>query len=261
MGETFNTEPLPETALEKRLYWSAKRSSWFGCILYPDEDRRHSVFMDYLQKAQAQYPKYVYIKHTRDIYTKSDIEELASKGDTSHSIGELKKPHIHLIFNRSRACPASTIKNYFGCWVDYFEPISDCYAYITYMLHTNPQSLEEGKPLYSPDELIGDSRVIRAAIIQNAKCVSLNELFDFVNSGDIGSVKETIDIIRREKADSFVFYLDLWKEYGYILNQYCRDAKEEKWNEFLSTYVFDDSFDAETKDKLSKLFWKGSRFR
>lgn len=256
MDETVSTEPLPETAIEKRLYWSAKRASWFGCILYPDEDRKHRVFMDYLDKAKAQYPKYVYIVHDRDVYTSADVES-----DPSHSVGEKKKPHVHLIFNRARACPPSTVKNYFGVWVNYFEPISDSVSYISYMLHTNPESLELGKPLYRPDELIGDQRTILQAIRQNAKCVSLNEIFDYISRGDIGSVKETIDTIRKEKPDLFLMYLDTWKDYGYIINQYCRDAKEEKWNEFLSTYVFADTFDAETKEKLSKLFWRGSRFR
>lgn len=256
------TDFLPETTLEKKMYWNSRRCTWFGCILYPDEDRKHATFIDFIKKSVIQYPSYVYIVHDRDIVTQSYIDEWVKEHTDIRppEIGSLKKKHVHLIFKRYRSCPVTTVSRFFGCWVKHFEPISDSVSYISYMLHTNPLSLEEGKPIYQPSELVGDQKVIRLATIQNAKSVQYNEIFDIINNSDFGGIKQLIDNIRFEKPDLFISYLDAIKQYQFIINQYAREVREDKLDEARIVANLQ-SFDPETREAVEKLFWKGKRYR
>lgn len=259
MAETINSPPVSSSRKE---LWKANRCVWFACILYPDEDSNHKAFMSYLEKNRVIYPKYVYIDHYKDVYVQYDVDHWDEDhpDESPPEVGSLKKRHIHFLFKRKNACPASTVQNYFSCWVHHVEAVRDFESYVQYMLHNDPHSISRGKPTYHADELRGDSDMIREAIIQNAKSVLFDNLLSLISRLQEGSLLELYEVLRRDEPEYFDVYKAVIKDNAFIVRSLCQDRNSRLENEFRSR-LYASVFDAETKEEIDKLFFKGRRFR
>lgn len=165
-----------------RTEYFRSRSTWFACILYPDEDSRHQDFMNYMLNypfARGLYPKYVYITHDRDTYSDDVIDD----SGFLHPKGSLKKKHVHFLFSYHRSTALSHIQKSLVIWVSHVESVSDYLSYLHYMLHVDTASYIQGKPVYDVSELHGTESVIRQVIIQNANCVYFEEIVDLIQKG------------------------------------------------------------------------------
>lgn len=236
MAETIKTpqERTPEQVEAQNAY-NRKRSKWFACIIYPDEDPNHKKLIDYIESHRALFPSLVYICHDKDV----DEE------------GNLKKAHTHLMFKRRAFTSPEAIVKFFGGWLKYCEAVSSPDAYILYMIHDMPVNDDDGKYKYPPNSLKGDYKVITEAIVQNAKCVQFFELLEVLKKSDFGTCEEVFEWIALKSEDEKALYLSVYKDYSHILNRLaveiyrrkdyyyeCNRMSRGKWHK-VTEYEFD----------------------
>ena len=152
--------------------------TYFRMMLYPEYDYKHKLVLEELEKNKTVFPKLIYINHNKDIYT----EEVTTATGEVHHIGELKKPHVHVLFKLKKKGRPSTIIRHFEGLISYVEGVENEYASATYLTHENAKSRLQGKPIYSREELKGDKDFIRELFIQNTNSVLFNELLRVVKT-------------------------------------------------------------------------------
>ena len=142
----------------------------FACELYPD-DLEHLKVLEYIKK----YFEYAYILHDKDIW---DEEKVDDDGVTIHKVGDLKKPHYHVVLNFKNARSIEKLKDELG-----LKHIETCnfYFYIRYLIHKdNPRKFQ-----YSEDEIITNMELrVHNALKRdyNSKEQDTRILLDFIYS-------------------------------------------------------------------------------
>lgn len=111
----------------------------FACELYPD-DPEHLKVLEYIKN----YFEYAYILHDKDLW---DEEKVDDDGVTIHKVGDLKKPHYHVVLNFKNARSIEKLKDELG-----LKHLETCnfYFYIRYLIHKDSPR----KYQYSEDEII-----------------------------------------------------------------------------------------------------------
>lgn len=160
-----------------------QQSTFFGVILYPDEDPYHLAFFNYISMRPV-YEK-VWIRHDAD-----------SSSDS--------KSHIHMMVHTlDRMTPGSFVK-FFDPWIKHAEVIRFPKTYIQYMLHDTPQAINDGKKLYSIYDLNGDEKLWKH-LIQNSNFVQLEELLKYHHDGaSFLDTYRSIPVDRRAQLGEFM---------------------------------------------------------
>ena len=104
--------------------------TYFRMMLYPEYDYKHKLVLEELEKNKTVFPKLIYINHNKDIYT----EEVTTATGEVHHIGELKKPHVHVLFKLKKKGRPSTIIRHFEGLISYVEGVENEYASATYLI-------------------------------------------------------------------------------------------------------------------------------
>lgn len=96
----------------------------FACELYPEDDI-HMKILDYI----ISYFDYAYILHDKDIW---DHEVVDNDNITIHKVGDLKKPHYHVIISFKNPRSLDKLKNELG-----LKHLETCnfYFYSRYLIH------------------------------------------------------------------------------------------------------------------------------
>jgi hypothetical protein len=130
-------------------------SRTWGLILPCEWDNHMSI----VHKAKTVAKYYYWIKHNRDFYgdAPEDLEN-----ENSHSPGELKKEHIHLLMTFNSSRDLSTVRNYFSEFdqlkENSFEKIANAFGAKRYQVHAdNPEKaqykialcLSQNSPLFT----------------------------------------------------------------------------------------------------------------
>ena len=153
---------------------SCRKTSWFAMILYP-ECEEHMKVLEYIKMSIDVY-EYGYILHDKDL----------------DENGELKKPHIHLMYKFPKQATAKAQFESFCGLINHIEPIYDQSSYYQYMLHKRLADIVSGKHLYDESEMICSDNFSRKCIGKTSKS-SLNKiliLYNYVRecNGDLYSV-------------------------------------------------------------------------
>lgn len=104
----------------------------FACELYP-EDPSHVEILEYIKK----YYEYAYILHDKDIWDKEVVDD---DGVTIHKVGDIKKPHYHVILNFKNPRSIDKLRNELG-----LKHLETCnfYFYSRYLIHKdNPRKFQ-----------------------------------------------------------------------------------------------------------------------
>lgn len=96
----------------------------FACELYP-EDTEHLKILEYIKK----YYEYAYILHDKDVWDEDKVDD---DGVTIHKVGDLKKPHYHVILSFKNPRSIDKLKNELG-----LKHLETCnfYFYARYLIH------------------------------------------------------------------------------------------------------------------------------
>ena len=147
------------------------QSRTWGLIL-PCKWENH---MQIVHKAKTLAKRYYWIKHDRDFY--GDAPEDA---ENPHEPGELKAPHIHLLFTFNSSRDLSTVRNYFQEFPELvensYEKIVNAHGSERYLIHAdNPE-----KAQYKIEEVETNDK--RFADIFIEKVASVDEYSSLVES-------------------------------------------------------------------------------
>ena len=186
------------------------RGTYFGMIIYPDEDPGHSALLNYVM-IRPSYEK-VWIRHDRD--KKSD--------------GSSEKPHVHLMVHTLERMTVGSFLKWFSPWIKYAECIHFPKSYVMYMLHDSPNSIADGKVPYSPTELQGDEKLWRH-LIQNSHFVQLKEVLKYHEDGfTFLDTYNAIPLDRRPALGNFM------QKYSYFVRQMIEDENRKyfRWLEW-----------------------------
>lgn len=206
-------EPAPPTEQDKKAYGRTFRN--FLVMLYPD-CAEHMNMLNYLEQHSYLF-QIVYILHDRDVWDEEGIEELRKKkavgeyDDYIPNVGDLKKPHYHVLIHKKNPQSLKSFKEFFHIWIQKVLVCSSMESSILYFLHETPDSMS--KPHYSVDELKGDKRMIKS-VVQNSHFVQLGELLDLFEKYD----GRMLSVLRNIQETDDITYLDTLKQYQSLLN-------------------------------------------
>ena len=140
-------------------------------LIIPCEWANH---MNIVHKAKSVAKYYYWIKHDRDYYTEPD-----DNAENPHAVGELKKPHIHLLMTFNSSRDLKTLPSYFTEFPELkqnsFEKISNAYGAKRYLIHAdNPEKFQ-----YDKYEVETNDRLFLNCFIEKmSKCDMLDKFLD-----------------------------------------------------------------------------------
>lgn len=131
------------------------KSSKFRLMLYP-EDKTHFNALEYIKS----HYDCCYILHDKDIITQVDID---NHPDSNFKLGDLKKPHWHVVMRCGGSRWVSALANEFGITSNYFKRCDSYEKALQYLTHYN----NEDKYQYSLDEVYGTLKSRLVKVIEN----------------------------------------------------------------------------------------------
>lgn len=206
--ETFlnsvHSEVLEDEKHSKR---KEEKGTYFGVILYPDEDPRHLNFMNYIISRPSY--EYLYIRHDGEGFDKD---------------GNKKKDHVHMMIHTLDRMAVGSFVKFFSGWIEYAECIHFPKTYVYYLLHDTPNALQEGKKHYSLSDLKGDEKFFKH-LVQNSHFVQLEEILSYHPDG--GSFLDTYHHLPTERKK----YLGEWMYTNrYFVQGVIRDENQKYYN-------------------------------
>lgn len=128
-----------------------KQGRWAGYMLYP-EYQPHIAFLTHV-KDRAHLP-YIYIKHKGEKRPLQLVENLFRDYVPVSSLPEpYGKDHIHFLVKFPEKITASGAIDFSGHVVHYAEIIGSMYSMTHYLLHIDFASMQQGKTVYSLQDL------------------------------------------------------------------------------------------------------------
>ena len=74
--------------------------------------------IDTVLKSHASIKEFAYILHDKDTYTDEDIKKMKS---STHSVGDIKPAHFHVVMRFARAQELDSLSEWFGIDKNFFE--------------------------------------------------------------------------------------------------------------------------------------------
>lgn len=137
------------------------RGTYFGLVLYPDEDLNHQKFLLYVS-TRPQF-SCAYIVH-------------------SEADDEVSKSHVHCLVRCKEKFTVRAFCKYFDPWIKFALVIHNPNSYLAYMLHDTPKSIDDGKTPHSITEFQGDQRLWKD-LAENRNFVQFREVLSYYSSG------------------------------------------------------------------------------
>ena len=131
------------------------KASKFRLMLYP-EDTTHCNALEYIEK----HYDCCYILHDKDFITQSDIDKHPDKG---FILGDLKKPHWHVVLRVCGSRWVSALASEFGITSNYFMKCDSYEKALQYLTHYN----NEDKYQYPIEEVKGSLKPRLIKVIEN----------------------------------------------------------------------------------------------
>lgn len=212
----------------------------FSMIIYPNEDRRHRLLLEYVINHDRLF-KCVYIEHDSDVWCEDDEEVI----DGKYNVGDPKKLHTHLLVHCQRRWTPNAFLKFFDCWIDYVKPCYNMESAIAYFCHQTPHSFN--KHQYDPSSLKGDRQLISKVFGQNPYFVQLGEFAEQCRQGaNISDI--IIDSISIDDNSKRNVAFETFNKYSHVIccmsNQEKNDIKERFRSSRDGSYIGND-FDTE----------------
>lgn len=116
----------------------------FQLLLYPDEDLSHMFALNKLKENNYSYCGCV---HDKDTFTSDD--ESVKNG--SHSVGDLKKSHTHIILKFQNGRYLNSVADELGIQHNYIQPCEILRNGLLYLIHQG----NDDKYQYEPSSVFG----------------------------------------------------------------------------------------------------------
>lgn len=132
------------------------------------------------------WDEWYYILHDKDAYTEKDVEEwnIKNNGVCPFGIGELKKPHYHVIGCLKNPTILKCAAKKFGVSSNHVQKVGKLSKAIQYLVHRN----NEEKYPYPVDEIRCKSRNLEKYFADNSSTEKAIMLIEVINSGQCNSL-------------------------------------------------------------------------
>lgn len=126
------------------------RSTFWTLQLYPDCPEHEKI----VELLKSHYQSdFVGILHDKDVANEGYIAE---HPETKYGLGELIKPHWHILFRTNSRCGVDKVSAIFGVPTHMIEPVRSAGTYAQYLLHRDFGTMLKGyKHVYDSSELFG----------------------------------------------------------------------------------------------------------
>lgn len=116
----------------------------FQCIIYPDSTSYDCEIIK--NRLSSFWDHSLYILHDKDYYTETDVEEWQAdhkSDDCPFLVGELKKPHYHIVAWQKSPILLGNAANKFGLDSNYIQRSKSLKGAIQYLIHKrNPEKYQ-----------------------------------------------------------------------------------------------------------------------
>lgn len=203
-----------------------KQGRCFACVLYDDSEEYQIEYI--LNRLSYYWDSFYYIRHDRDVYQQIDVDKYIAEHDDDcpFAVGDLKKPHYHVIGYSSNPCLLGRAATNFGISSNYVQPVSNKKAAIQYFIHLNAPE----KWQYTVDEIVtNDSSYVNSVCIhQQDSSTKARQLLEYISSSDCISFMSLC---------SFAIDNGLWDElrrgqhiYSNLLREVRQYESKNCWN-------------------------------
>ena len=166
---------------------SDNRKRMFTTILYPDAENYD--YKEILEFVSVNYADYAYILHDRDVYP-ADIAD-SSTGEIIHGRGELKKPHIHLIFKFKDGRTVSAVAKELGLNDNDIEIIKSWKAQVRYLIHLD----DEDKVRYNKDDIEANTPIEKFLQTEKEEPEQLREIVSFLRDKKVTNPYKLLEFV------------------------------------------------------------------
>lgn len=192
----------------------------FQVVIYPDEDPKHYVFLNYVMT----YYDCNYIVHDRDVY-EEDIKD--ESGNIIHEKGSLKKRHTHVIWRVKDQWSEPSIRKYYDPWLKMqgdgaIHGVRVPEAACKYFLHQTPDSSD--KPQYSFEEIKKNSNYFDHFYSTKCAFCAVEENIEILNDLKQKGTTEVLDVVTAFK-DKGYNNLEWLMGHTQLVNQFVRDQQ------------------------------------
>lgn len=135
--------------------YSAREKQEGRCFIaefYPENDGQEGYAYDVPGRMQYWWTKFYYILHDKDTYSETDYDRFFSDNNRAPTwkIGDLKKPHYHLIGYSDSPLLLGRAATKFGVPSNYVQKVTNTKKAIQYLIHlNNPEKYQ-----YQKEEVI-----------------------------------------------------------------------------------------------------------
>ena len=164
-----------------------KQGRTFTCELYPDSQSYDCELL--LNRLSYYWEKFYYILHDKDVYTEGDYDKFLSnnKYEPDWVIGQLKKPHYHVIGYSSSPCMLGRAAKKFGVPSNSVQKVEKFKEAVQYLIHIN----HPNKYQYSPEEIITNDESLPTILKRKQEAEEKADmLFTFILESDVVTITE-----------------------------------------------------------------------
>lgn len=175
----------------------------FECIIYPDSTEYDAQIL--LNRLSSFWDDFYYILHDCDFYTDVEIDtwKIDHPGEPCpYEVGEIKKPHYHVIGYLNNPTILGTAAVKFGVPSNQVQCVRNLKKSIQYLIHlNNPEKFQ-----YSSDAIVSNNRQKVESVLKQGECSvdKAKRIYEYIES----TPNPTIAFTTR-----FCLENDLWDEF------------------------------------------------
>lgn len=150
------------------------RSENWTIALYPENEKDMSI-LSYIERNY----KYAYIEHAYDVLEKDVIDE--ETGEILQKAGELKKPHIHVIFSHDNARTIDSIAKELNIEENRVQKVKSIKFMYRYLLHLD----QPMKTPYEKEEIKTNCKeLVDKYCKKDLEPMQIQEIYEYIYSKD-----------------------------------------------------------------------------
>lgn len=164
-----------------------KQSRVFTCEIYPDSESYDCNML--LRRLSSYWDKFYYILHDKDIYTEEDWDKYYqnNKKEPAWQIGDLKKPHYHVIAVNSSPCMLGRAAKKFDLPSNQVQTVQKFKNAVQYLIHLN----NPNKYQYEPEEIVTNDESLPTILKRKQEAEEKADmLLQFILTSDICTITE-----------------------------------------------------------------------
>lgn len=197
------------------------KSSYFAIVLY-DDDILHRHVIEYIRSCPLWLDYYVMICHDKDCVEPLRYSKSENELDVCEPMYHVKKRHFHVLLKLKCRTSLQPFLKMFGVKgdklaVQYALAVQNPFAYVTYMLHADFESLHDDKKFkYKMSDLVYSLRAETLLDSQNGNFVQyFTDILDKLADGlDIWEIaKEATLVLSPASAQE---YISIIRQFQYL---------------------------------------------